>query len=94
MSRTSIEVRAAALFAGDLQPSQLPDSAQVRRAVTDLLRRHGRHWCEARLAEEFGEHPETAVPRMTWAVRTIRASYPTRRSPRLRQDGRTHHDRV
>jgi hypothetical protein len=94
VSRLSIETRAAALFAGDLQPSQLPDPTQVRQAVTEVLRRRGRGWCVGRLAEEFGEHPETAAPRMTWAVRTVRDCYPTRRYRARRPDGRKHHELV
>jgi len=66
---------AEALFASDLQPSEEPAPLDVRRAVTATLCRYGRRWCAARMAEEFGDHPETAVPRMAWAVRTVRGCY-------------------
>ncbi|OLB76764.1 MAG: hypothetical protein AUI14_17715 [Actinobacteria bacterium 13_2_20CM_2_71_6] len=75
MPTTLDEVRAEALFAGDLQPSQHPAPEQVRRAVAGVLHRRGSRWCAARMAEEFGEHPEAAALRMTWALRVIRDCY-------------------
>src|SRR2546425_1134018 len=70
------EVRAEALFASDLQPSQQPAADQVRRSVLGTLHRHGRKWCAARMAEEFGADPETAAPRMAWAIALVRECYP------------------
>ena len=70
-------VRAAALFASTLQSSEAPSAAQVRHAVATTLRRLGSGECAARTASEFGDHPDTAVARMTWALVTIRAVYPT-----------------
>ena len=76
------EIHVEALFASDLQPSQNPAPEQVRRSVAVMLRRHGRRWCAARLVEEYGEHPDTAIARMAWAVRTIGDCYPeVRRYP-------------
>ncbi len=75
MSITLDEVRAEALFAGDLQPSQHPPAELVRRSVAALLRRYGSQWCAARMAQEFGDHPEAAAQRMTWALRVVRDSY-------------------
>ncbi|OLB80148.1 MAG: hypothetical protein AUI14_07790 [Actinobacteria bacterium 13_2_20CM_2_71_6] len=69
-------LHAEALFVCDLQPSQRPAPEQVRRAVAAMLCRYGPRWCAARMAQEFGEHPETAVPRMVWAVQTVRQCYP------------------
>jgi hypothetical protein len=71
-----IELYAEALFACDLQPSEQPTPLEVRRAVTATLCHYGRRWCAARMAEEFGDHPETAVRRMAWAVRTVHDCYP------------------
>jgi hypothetical protein len=68
--------RAEALFASTLQPSGSPSSEQVRRVVTTTLRRLGVGGCAARTAAEFGDHPDTAVARMRWALATIRAVYP------------------
>jgi hypothetical protein len=70
-------VRAAALFASTLQSSESPSAAQVRHAVATTLRRLGSGECAAQTASEFGDHPDTAVARMTWALVTIRAVYPT-----------------
>jgi DNA-binding LytR/AlgR family response regulator len=86
------EVRAEALFASDLQPSQHPAADQVRRSVLGTLHRYGRKWCAARMAEEFGAHPETAAPRMAWAIRTVRECYPVPAArpahvPNLRKTG-------
>jgi hypothetical protein len=74
-------VRAAALFASTLQSSESPSAAQVRHAVATTLRRLGSGECAARTASEFGDHPDTAVARMTWALVTIRAVYPTTTIP-------------
>jgi hypothetical protein len=58
---------ANALFASSLQPSDRPDPAQVRVAITATFGALGDIGCAARVAQEFGDHPETAVPRMRWA---------------------------
>ena len=70
-------VRAEALFVSTLQSSQSPSPDQVRRAVATTLRRLGSRGCAAQTAGEFGDHPDTAVARMTWALATIRTLYPT-----------------
>ncbi len=67
---------AEALFASTLQPSGSPSSEQVRRVVAMTLRRLGIGGCAARTAAEFGDHPDTAVARMCWALATVRAVYP------------------
>ncbi len=59
--------RAEALFASHLQPSESPDGCQVQRAVAETVRRLGRAGCAGRVAQEFGDHPETALARMRWA---------------------------
>lgn len=68
--------RAGALFASTLQPSGSPSPGQIRRAVTATLQRLGVRGCAARVAGEFGDHPDTAVARMSWALATIQAVYP------------------
>jgi hypothetical protein len=68
-------VRAEALFACDLQPSEHPGPDQVRLAVTRVLQQFGSRWCTARMAEEFGEHPETAQDRMIWARQVVHDCY-------------------
>jgi len=69
-------VRAEALFVSSLQCSELPAAEQVRRAVVTTLRRNGIRGCAARVAGEFGDHPDLALPRMRWALATVRAVYP------------------
>jgi hypothetical protein len=67
-------LRAEALFASALQPSASPSPDQVRHAVATTLRRLGARACAARMAGEFGDHPDTAVSRMSWALATIHAA--------------------
>jgi hypothetical protein len=59
--------RADALFASSLQRSDEPTPAQVHQAVAAALAAFGIQGCAARVAQAYGEHPETAVPRMRWA---------------------------
>jgi hypothetical protein len=59
--------RADALFVSPLQRSQQPSATQVRQAIAAAIRELGARGCAARVAQEYGEHPETAVPRMRWA---------------------------
>ena len=79
MSTSFEAVRAEALFASTLQSSEMPSAEQVRGTVAATLRRLGMRGCAAQVAGEFGDHPETAVARMTWALATVRAAYPARR---------------
>jgi hypothetical protein len=74
-------VRAEALFASSLQSSEDPAADEVLRAVATTLRRFGMRGCATRVAGEFGEHPETAVHRMTWALEMIRTVYPSPARP-------------
>jgi hypothetical protein len=69
-------VRAEALFVSAVQPSGSASSEQVRRVVATTRRRLGIGGCAARTAAEFGDHPDTAVARMCWALATVRAVYP------------------
>ncbi|WP_426509713.1 hypothetical protein ACPPVO_02605 [Dactylosporangium sp. McL0621] len=47
----------------------------MRGAVTSTLRRYGVNGCAGRVAGEFGEHPETAARRMSWALQMVREAY-------------------
>ena len=60
-------VRADALFVSVLQGSDKPDAGQVRKAIAAAVRAYGGGGCAQRVAQEFGDHPETAVARMRWA---------------------------
>jgi hypothetical protein len=59
--------RADALFASAVQISDDPSAVQVMRAIDAATSTLGDLGCAARVAQEFGEHPETAVTRMRWA---------------------------
>ena len=76
MPGTFEAVRAEALFVSTLQPSSSPSPDQIRRAVATTLQRLGVHGCAARVAGEFGDHPDIAVVRMGWALATINTVYP------------------
>jgi hypothetical protein len=67
--------RSEALFASALQPSDDPGAAQVRRTVTEVVRRVGVRGCAERVAQEFGDHPELAVARMRWARGLVAAAF-------------------
>ncbi|MER7276671.1 hypothetical protein ABT369_19730 [Dactylosporangium sp. NPDC000244] len=84
MATTFEAVRAEALFASDLQGSQTPARGEIRTAIAATLRRMGVQGCAARVASEFGDHPETAVARMAWALAQVRATYPAEGSKTLR----------
>ena len=64
--------RAEAMFSSPLQAADVEDTEVVDRAVTDQLRQGGPRGCSARMAYEFGEHPDLAAERMRWARRVVR----------------------
>ena len=64
-----------ALFASTLQCSDEPSATQVRQAITAATRAFGDLGCAARVAQEYGEHPETAVTRMRWARQAVAGAY-------------------
>ena len=63
--------RADALFASPLQRSDEPSPAQVHQAIAAAVAAFGIRGCAARVAQAYGEHPETAVLRMRWARATV-----------------------
>ena len=63
--------RADALFASALQRSDHPSAVEVHRAIAAALASFGIEGCAARVAQAYGEHPETAVQRMRWARATV-----------------------
>lgn len=66
-----------ALFVSHVQPSDAPTAELVQRAITETIVRFGTEGCAARVAVEFGDHPETAVSRMVWVRQVVRQSYPS-----------------
>jgi hypothetical protein len=67
--------RADAVFASGLQRSDEPSAGQVRQAVAAAIRAFGCSGCAERVAQEFGDHPETAVIRMRWARAVAREAF-------------------
>jgi hypothetical protein len=68
-------VRADALFASALQRSDEPSAAQVNQAIAAAVRAFGTRGCAARVAQAYGEHPETAVMRMRWVRATVTGAF-------------------
>src|SRR5271170_2973086 len=67
--------RADALFASALQRSDEPSAVQVEQAIAAATRALGDLGCAARVAQEYGEHPETAVTRMRWARTAVAGAF-------------------
>jgi hypothetical protein len=73
------------LFASAVQRSDGLSVSQIRRAIAAALDGYGVAGCAGRVAQEFGDHPETAAARMRWA-RTAVAGLDGRSSgPRTRR---------
>ena len=68
-------VRADALFASVLQRSDEPSAAQVDQAIAAAVRAFGASGCAARVAQAYGDYPETAVMRMRWARATVAETF-------------------
>ena len=68
-------VRADALFASDLQRRDEPSVGQVRQAVAAAISAFGCPGCAGRVAQEFGDYPETAVIRMRWARSVVHEAF-------------------
>jgi hypothetical protein len=67
MSRMNMtDVRRTALFVSGLQRSDAPAADALAEAVRVTVRQFGVGGCAARMAQEFGDHPETAADRMRW----------------------------
>jgi len=68
-------VRSEALFVSPVQRSDNPDTGEIQRAIAWAVRRFGSRGCAARVAQEFGDHPETAVARMRWARTAVERAF-------------------
>ena len=67
--------RADALFASPLQRSYEPSAGQVRQAIAMTIGAHGARGCAARVAQAYGEHPDTAIVRMRWALAAVASAF-------------------
>jgi len=72
---SSSACQADAIFASALQRGDKPRAGQVRRAAAAAIRAFGYSGCAERVAQEFGDHPETAVLRMRWARAVARGAF-------------------
>jgi len=63
------DARCEALFASGLQRSDTPTAEAVAEAISRTVRQFGLRGCASRMAQEFGDHPETAADRMRWVRR-------------------------
>ena len=71
--------RAKALFTSDLPVHSRPNLAEVATAIRHAVRTYGGTLgCTVEVGGEYGEHPETAIPRMRWALGVVHAVYPGR----------------
>jgi hypothetical protein len=72
---SSSTCQADAIFASALMRSDEPSAGQVRQAVAAAIGAFGYAGCAERVAQEFGDHPETAVIRMRWARAVAREAF-------------------
>ena len=78
MTRLNVNnARCAALFVSGLQRSDAPAADAVAEVIRRTVREFGIRGCASRMAQEFGDHPETACDRMRW-VRQLVGEAPAR----------------
>ena len=87
---SSNALQAEALFASALQRSDELSIGQIRRAVTVALDAYGDAGCAGRVAQEFGDHPETAAARMRWARAAVAGFGALRNQARGRKEASGH----
>ncbi len=61
------DIDCEALFASALQRSDAVTVETVTDAITGTMSQLAPVGCAGRMAEEYGDHPETACDRMRWA---------------------------
>jgi hypothetical protein len=67
------DARCEALFVSGLQRSDAPDAQTLAATVSAAVRQFGVRGCACRMAEEFGDHPDTAAERMRWVRELLTA---------------------
>jgi hypothetical protein len=72
---TELFIDTEAVFVSGLQRRDELSAGQVRRAVAAAVGVLGCSGCAGRVAQEFGDHPETAVIRMRWARGVAREAF-------------------
>jgi hypothetical protein len=75
--------RTRALALSTVSAHQPLDRAATEEVIRRTMRRHGGvRGCAAALAQQYGEHPELAAPRMRWASQQVSALYQPAVPPR------------
>src|SRR5260370_18821021 len=69
--------RCEALFASGRQRWDPPTPEVLATAISHTVRQLGIAGCASRMAQEFGDHPETAASRMRW-IRQLIGEVPAR----------------
>jgi hypothetical protein len=87
MSVLNMDERCEALFASELQRSDVPSPEEVAEVISRTVGRIGIAGCVGKMAQEFGDHPEVAAERMRWARQLAVDSFVTR-DGRQRDQGR------
>jgi hypothetical protein len=68
--------RAAALFTSDLSAGSTHTHDEVAQMIRRAVRVHGgTRGCVQEVAAAYGDYPETAAPRMRWALAVVLAVY-------------------
>src|ERR1700722_13651343 len=68
--------RCEAIFASALQPSDALSADLVSTEIDSIVSLLGAAGCASKMAQEFGDHPETACQRMRWALHLISELFP------------------
>ena len=80
--------RAEALFTSRLATGSRPTYDTVEEAIRVAVRTHrGVRGCAVDVAGEYGDHPESAAPRMRWARHLVEELYGVRRVRARRREG-------
>lgn len=69
------DLRVEALFVFCLQRSDKPDWRLVRDAVHKVSFEVGEVRCAELVAQEFGDHPDTALDRMRWCRAAVAEAF-------------------
>lgn len=80
--------RAEALFTSQFPVGSAPEFGAVQAAIIRAVRIYGgTRGCAAEVAAAYGEHPETAAPRMRWARAVVEQTYQSTWMPQTRMAG-------
>ena len=76
MTRLNVnDARCEALFASELQRTDAPAPEALGEVISRIVRKLGIAGCAARMAQEFGDHPEAAASRMRWIRQLVGEMY-------------------